>query len=136
MTAEVDREKHLSSAYGQRGARFTLSGNMPLTDITREDTKGSRCVKQPSWRTIEFRCVTTTWPWTGLPHSYGHGPQLASSASRSDAPTVPFSSKSAGQLPPVREQNEQIARSDGAIVVQVRWAVAAVSARTPVRQQD
>ena len=32
----------------QRGARFTLSGNMPLTDITREDTKGSWWVKHPS----------------------------------------------------------------------------------------
>ena len=51
-------------------------------------------VIQPSWRIIEFRCVTTTWPWTGLPSSYRHGPQLARRVRRSDAPTVP--SKSTG----------------------------------------
>ncbi|MCZ6739518.1 MAG: hypothetical protein O7C01_07065, partial [Actinobacteria bacterium] len=34
---------------------------------------------------------------TGLPLRYGHDPQLTRRASRSDAPTVPLPSKSAGR---------------------------------------
>ncbi len=54
MTAEVDREKHLSSAYGQRGARLALSGYMPPTDITREDTKVDRWVEGSNSTMIKF----------------------------------------------------------------------------------
>ncbi len=67
---------------------------------------------QPSWRMIEFRGVTTTWPWTGLPHSYGHGPQLTRRARRSVAPTVP--------LPSSEAKNPRPGRAGGVMVERTR----------------
>ncbi len=56
-SAEVDREKHLSSV---RREVPVVRAATRRSKLTQEDTKGSRWVEQPSWRMSEFRAVTPT----------------------------------------------------------------------------
>ena len=43
---------------------------------------------------------------------------------------------SPGKLPPIAQENQQILHADGAVAVEVGWAVLAITAWTPTAQKN